>query len=71
MLYVVQFFFFVGNGNDAVIYDTDWDSDPYGTPSNAVTFSGGTGQYVSSIVVITSNLGLSEIWITISRAFLW
>ena len=32
-----------GNGNHAVLYDTEWTAGPFGTPSRAVRFKGSDG----------------------------
>ena len=35
---------FEGNGNDAVLYGTEWISGPYGTPNRAVKVNGADDQ---------------------------
>ena len=44
---VLQFHLLLsGNGNDAVLYNTEWTSGPYGTPNRAVKFTGADDQWV-------------------------
>ena len=40
----IYYLLFEGNGNDAVLYGTEWTSGPYGTPNRAVKVNGADDQ---------------------------